>query len=236
MQILVVARSRRPSTAANRFDAESTVRIKQTLTIKFPMKTIALLAALTLFFTASKSEAITYTVLNDSIDQLSGGTGGPFTLTGTITTDGSTGLLNSTSFITAWNFTMTGATTSYQLSSSDAGAVINYNPGFILTPTAFELDGSIRFSNAASTYISWNSIHTLEAYNSANLGNVNNGGWTSNGIAQPRVSSGIWLIAVPEPSTYVLLVGSVLALVGAMRRGGARSGQRADASGNVTPS
>ena len=178
----------------------------------------------TLFLTASLglaaapgawAAAITYNLVNYPLLQAGA------TLTGTITTDGSTGLgLSGGTIIQSWQITVTGGSHPFSVSSTDSGAWtqgtldatlttlslttlsgeylnLGVNPGRIYY---YPGDG-MYYADSTGAY-AWNNVNLLSS------GLDGSGGW----------SVGSALSAVPEPSEWAAISFGVLGMVWVAKR------------------
>jgi hypothetical protein len=169
---------------------------------------------------AGQAEAdLTYSLVNDSTDQ-SG-----WRLSGDITTDGKIGNI-AQSDILSWQLTMSRGTTSYTVSSADAGSAVDPARSATATATGISFDASndqFLFSgDNGNTRIDWGFSSYFGAVGRTYL-------WLA---SQPTgfPSSGDWTIAtasaVPEPSTMLpAAIASLLGLGFAWRH---RRGRRRD--------
>ena len=199
------------------------------------------------------AEVITYTWFNaPSVQQSTASDKGTITtktLSGTITVD-TTALASigegewrigdsQESSITAWNFSVTGGTTSYSRSDQSTDPFIDIAGGGIFslvasrTQLSVEAGASLFLGNSLSvnqTTILWNNGQSGHSYFSNLAGNVNPNGWETIGestldAAFPSDGLGGWVIAtaVPEPSTWAMALGGVAAFFWRQSRRSRRS-------------
>jgi hypothetical protein len=203
---------------------------------KSPMKNLKLLAAITAACSALisglQAAPITYSFVNNAAFQ------NGYTLSGSITTDGTTGAL-SNSNITGWNFVITNTATSVvEHTQSGTGVYtlrFNASATQLTLPPASDSLGSSSFQlNVGGGMFSWQRIEAMEMRGPFGLMqfpamesyfvSLNTQFWSNDQqpLALTSTAGGDWIIAevstVPEPSTYSLLFGGFTLAVVAMRR------------------
>jgi hypothetical protein len=156
----------------------------------------------------TQAASLTYRFVNDTIDQ------DGYSLSGTITTDGTLGALKVID-IKAWSFSIDqGNTVIASLSSKDAGAYIgSYFPAFTVTASAANLTvvpGGLLFAdNLNETSLAFRPLYKTYAATDAS------GTTLWNDVPPSEYTGSDWIFAtatVPEPSTMVLF--SIAAVVG----------------------
>ena len=153
-------------------------------------------------------------------------------LSGTITTDGTIGRIQSTNIL-SWTWTFTGGGSSFTVSSTDPGAAVWTSTGLTSTGAALLVPdlGSIGFQSPGG-YLQWdNPVGFLPGNNPDNQTQDNLVQWTAgnwglggpgvswwHGIAAPGTMAGqiasTSAVAVPEPSSlYIVGFGAVCVYV-----------------------
>jgi hypothetical protein len=169
------------------------------------------LAGIALAPTEDTAATITYFIQNYPADQ-SG-----FNLTGTITTDGTTGLLNP-SDILSWSVTIAGQGT---FSGGSSGVVLN---GLEATPTQITLPlptGNDTLSSLDLFTTGSDIIYSRSSTDASYLSQFDHSLlWQTLNPSMGNAGTNAWLIAsVPEPSSLVLeLIGAGIVIASAMVR------------------
>jgi len=195
----------------------------------------AVLAApmLALALASASAGEITYNIVNSPVDQtgstLHGGSG-TWTVTGTITTDGTIGTL-STSDITAWAFTLESGSLSYSASSTDAGTFTSVDGGIAASSTALTFTPLTVDSPEIFAGFTMQDGGIFISYSSINFGGHVTSSYMGYGFdANPPTGLGdpAWTIAtintppssIPEPASVIsasLGLGLILGCVARRR-------------------
>lgn len=200
---------------------------------------LAAIAAFMLGGQACSADPITYNFVDYPSEQADTYGNGTWTLSGSMTTNGTIGTLTE-SEITSWTFTFTNGGTSYTASSTDENGYVNFNGSdFVASATAITVSASangydqLEFEgnpsgdqNTQLEYLRENNHfgYTSDSYTATGNGSNLWDATTNGSNTLPLGSASVWTIAtapsaVPEPSSLVMCgLGGIGVALAAWRR------------------
>ena len=201
--------------------------------MRITTKRLVLAIAATMLVASGSGQAsggnITYSLVNDPVDQ------NGFNLSGTIVTDGTIGALAPSDFV-SWQYTITWAGVPFTNEGSRP-----YTPsytGVTATATAIQVSGA-RFLNTYDPagfpdYVGWDAIDGIYQATGTTNGGIGVELWSASPpIGFPSIPWTVATASVPEPSSAVL---AALGAVGGLAYGyGARHRRQAAAAGRWAP-